>query len=90
MQWINSKFAKEYNRLTGQSGHVWKERYFSLIIEMAEQIIETFENIVKGSVGGGQVQDAKEYLKCSMYRHLHKKKDVYTEETRGSYDRQIL
>lgn len=41
MQWILSVFAMDYNRLTGHSGHVWGERFFSLILQTFMQYIRT-------------------------------------------------
>jgi REP element-mobilizing transposase RayT len=80
MQWINSVFAKAYNRLTGQSGHVWKERYFSKIIETAEQFVATFEYIVKSPIEAKLVQYAKDYRYSGLYHYLHKRKGIITED----------
>jgi putative transposase len=80
MQWINSVFAKAYNKLTGQSGHVWKERYFSRIIETVEQFIATFEYIEKNPLKAGLVQNAKDYPYGGLYQYLHKIKGINTED----------
>jgi REP element-mobilizing transposase RayT len=80
MQWIKSVFAKAYNKLTGQSGHVWKERYFSRIIETAEQFIATFEYIVNNPLKANLVQYAKNFRQSGLYHYLHKKKNIITEE----------
>jgi putative transposase len=80
MQWIKSVFAKAYNKRTGQSGHVWKERYFSKIIETTEEFIETFEKIVKNPLRANLAQDAKDYRPSGLYHHLHKIQSIITEE----------
>jgi REP element-mobilizing transposase RayT len=80
MQWINSVFAKEYNKRTGQSGHVWKERYFSKIIETIRQFIATFEYIVKNPLEAGLVKYAKDYQSSGLYHYVHKKKSINTED----------
>jgi putative transposase len=80
MQWIKSVFAKKYNKLTGQSGHVWKDRYFSVIIETVEQFITTFEYIVKNPLKAGLVQNAKDYRHSGLYHYRHKIQGIITEE----------
>jgi REP element-mobilizing transposase RayT len=80
MQWINSVFAKAYNKLTGQSGHVWKERYYSRIIETTEQFISTFEYIVRTPLEANLVQNAKDYRGSGLYHYLHKIQDLITED----------
>jgi hypothetical protein len=33
MKWLKQTFAVRYNLLTGRTGHVWGDRYWSLILE---------------------------------------------------------
>jgi hypothetical protein len=33
MQWMKQVFAQRYNALTGRSGHIWGDRYWSQILE---------------------------------------------------------
>jgi REP element-mobilizing transposase RayT len=33
MQWMKQTFAQRYNALTGRTGHIWGDRYWSLILE---------------------------------------------------------
>jgi REP element-mobilizing transposase RayT len=33
MKWMKQTFAARYNLLTGRTGHVWGDRYWSLILE---------------------------------------------------------
>jgi hypothetical protein len=33
LKWIKQTFAVRYNRLTGRTGHIWGDRYWSLILE---------------------------------------------------------
>ncbi len=80
MQWINSVFAKAYNKLTGQSGHVWKERYFSKIIDTIRQFLATFEYIVRNPVEAKLVHYAKDFRPSGLYHYLHKRKDIITEK----------
>jgi REP element-mobilizing transposase RayT len=72
MQWMNSVFAKAYNKKMGISGRLWKERYFSKIIETRQQFLNTFEYIVKNPVAANLVQNAKDYRYSGLYHYLHK------------------
>jgi REP element-mobilizing transposase RayT len=36
MKWLKQVFAQRYNRQTGRIGHIWGDRYWSLIVEDAE------------------------------------------------------
>jgi hypothetical protein len=36
MKWMKQVFAQRYNRQTGRIGHIWGDRYWSLIVEDAE------------------------------------------------------
>ncbi|MDR0598097.1 MAG: transposase [Treponema sp.] len=33
MQWLKQTFAQRYNVLTGRTGHIWGDRYWSAILE---------------------------------------------------------
>jgi REP element-mobilizing transposase RayT len=33
MQWMKQVFAQRYNALTGRTGHIWGDRYWSAILE---------------------------------------------------------
>jgi REP element-mobilizing transposase RayT len=33
MQWLKQTFARRYNALTGRTGHIWGDRYWSEILE---------------------------------------------------------
>jgi REP element-mobilizing transposase RayT len=36
MKWLKQVFAQRYNRQTGRIGHIWGDRYWSLIVDDAE------------------------------------------------------
>jgi REP element-mobilizing transposase RayT len=71
MQWINSVFAKTYNKKMGISGRLWKERYSSRIIETAEEFVQAFERIVKNPLMANIVKKAKDYRWCGLYYYQH-------------------
>jgi REP element-mobilizing transposase RayT len=33
LKWLKQTFAVRYNRLTGRTGHIWGDRYWSMILE---------------------------------------------------------
>ena len=33
IKWLKQVFAQRYNALTGRTGHIWGDRYWSLILE---------------------------------------------------------
>jgi hypothetical protein len=72
MQWMNSVFAKTYNKKMGISGRLWKERYFSRIIKTARQFVKTFEYIVNNPLLAKIVKNAKDYRHSGLYHYLHK------------------
>ncbi|MDR1107522.1 MAG: hypothetical protein LBL19_00645 [Spirochaetaceae bacterium] len=63
LKWMKQTFAVRYNRLTGRLGHIWGDRYWSLILEgePTEEGVEEAEAgpkaepkaRVKGRVGDG-------------------------------------
>jgi REP element-mobilizing transposase RayT len=71
MQWINSVFAKTYNKSQGISGRLWKERYSSEIIETKKQFENTFEYIVMNPLTAKLVNNARDYQYGSLYYYLH-------------------
>jgi REP element-mobilizing transposase RayT len=72
MQWINSVFAKTYNKKMGISGRLWKERYSSKIIESIDEFINTFEYIEKKPLMSKLMNRARDYRYSGLYHYLHK------------------
>jgi REP element-mobilizing transposase RayT len=76
MQWINSVFAKEFNKLMGYSGHVWKERYYSKIIETMKQALESFDRMVNKPIEVKSEQTVKELCHRGFSFYLYKLKSI--------------
>jgi REP element-mobilizing transposase RayT len=72
MQWIASVFAKSYNKMMGISGRLWKERYFSKIIETAEQLVNIFEYAAKNPLTTKPAKRSNDYRYSGLYHYLHK------------------
>ena len=75
MQWILGVFAIRFNKLFGQIGHVWYDRFKSKIIHSFHQLIHTFQYISDNPVKAGICINSKDYaysglneLKQKRYR----------------------
>ena len=61
MQWILSVFAICYNKKYGLKGHVWYDRFKSVVIRSYRQLIATFKYIVDNPVKASIVKDPAKY-----------------------------
>ncbi|MDA3948801.1 MAG: transposase [Spirochaeta sp.] len=55
MQWILSVFASKFNRMFGYSGHVWHDRFKSVVIGSLRQFVAAFAYITNNPVKAGLV-----------------------------------
>lgn len=69
MQWILSVFAQAFNRIFGFKGHVWYDRFRSVVIGSLRQFIATFLYITENPVAAGIVENENEYH-YSGVRHI--------------------
>jgi REP element-mobilizing transposase RayT len=53
MKWMKQVFAQRYNRLTGRIGHIWGDRYWSLIVEDGEAEGAAWVGEPRGETGAG-------------------------------------
>jgi REP element-mobilizing transposase RayT len=67
MQWILSVFAIHYNKRANIKGHVWYDRFKSIIINSLQQFISTFEYITNNPIKAGLCSSASEYKYCGQY-----------------------
>mgnify|MGYP006284928291 FL=1 len=61
MQWMLSVFALRYNRLFGLHGHVWYDRFKSVVIGSLRQFVTTFNYVLDNPARAGLVSDGREY-----------------------------
>lgn len=61
MQWIFSVFAKQYNKLTGLTGHVWYDRFHSTILENYFDYLNTYIYIMWNPVRAKIVRKPTDY-----------------------------
>jgi REP element-mobilizing transposase RayT len=87
MQWMNSVFAKAYNKKMGISGKLWKERYYSVIIETKAQFENTFTYILKNPAAAKLVKRARDYRYSGLYHYLNKIEGII--DIRGGFIRML-
>lgn len=61
MQWILSVFALRYNRYRGISGHVWYDRFKSVVVGGLRQFLATFRYIQDNPFRAGLVGIGERY-----------------------------
>ena len=59
MQFIKQSFTQWLNRRFGIKGTAWEARFFSKIVEFAEEIVRTFIYIEQNPIRAGLVKNAK-------------------------------
>lgn len=69
MQWILSVFAAKFNRIFGLNGHVWYDRFKSVVIENLRHFAAAFEYISANPVKAGIVTDVMHYRHNGI-RHI--------------------
>jgi len=62
MQWINSVFASRYNRLMGSCGHVWGERFFSVILHSLHDFLRAFDYVDENPVAAHLSADSSAWM----------------------------
>ncbi len=67
MQWILSVFAIRYNKIANVKGHVWYDRFKSILVNSARQFITVLEYITNNPIKAGLCTIAKEYRFCGQY-----------------------
>ncbi len=72
MQWILGNFARDYNIEMGYNGHVWYDRFKSVIIEGKTQYYRTNIYLWANPLSITRVKDVKEY-KYSAFYHIKKR-----------------
>jgi REP element-mobilizing transposase RayT len=67
MQWILSVFAIHYNKWANTKGHVWYDRFKSIIINSLQQFLSTFEYITNNPIKAGLCSRPSEYKYSGQY-----------------------
>ena len=66
MQWILSKFAVKFNKYYNYRGHVWYDRFKSIVIESLKQFFSVNEYIDNNPVKAGIVKKPEDYYYCGI------------------------
>lgn len=61
MQWILSVFAIRFNRHFNMSGHVWYDRFKSVVVGGLRQFVHAYSYITENPVKAGLVSEAETY-----------------------------
>lgn len=69
MQWILSVFASKFNRMFGYVGHVWYDRFKSVVVSSLRHFIAAFNYITVNPVKAAIVRDPLEYSYLGL-RHI--------------------
>jgi putative transposase len=69
MQWILSVFAAAFNRIFGYLGHVWHDRFKSIVVGTLRQFASAFAYIADNPVKAGIVCQPSDY-RHSGVRHI--------------------
>ena len=62
MQWINGVFAMRYNRIFRIKGHVWGQRFYSVILRHVYEFVRAFDYIDNNPVAAKLVCQAEDWL----------------------------
>jgi len=68
MRWIKSGFARAFNKITGNSGHVWKDRYFSRPIKSMSYYYNVFRYISENPVKAGLCKTIMDYAYSALHQ----------------------
>jgi REP element-mobilizing transposase RayT len=66
MQYLNSRVAVRYNKLSGQSGHLWGDRYKSCIISTDEHYTASVRYIYRNPKRANMVDNLEDFLESSF------------------------
>ena len=66
MQWILSCFAVRFNSFFGYKGHVWYDRFKSVIFETLRHYITAYYYINNNPVRAGLVEKPEDYIYCGI------------------------
>ncbi|MDR0557652.1 MAG: transposase [Treponema sp.] len=76
MQWIKGNFAKRWNKAHHTEGHLWGDRFFSKIIENADQFLKAFRYVDENPVAAKMVARAEEWEHGGLYHDMLGRRDV--------------
>ena len=76
MKWIQQTFAIRYNKEFKQQGHVWRERFHSVVLVSREQVIKAFNYITQKPENTAKPVNADQYKFSGFFDIINKLFDV--------------
>ncbi len=67
MQWILSVFAMRYNRTMKIHGHVWQDRFKSIVVNSFRQFSQVFKYISNNPIKAGLTNHPEHFKYCGAY-----------------------
>jgi putative transposase len=83
MQWIKCNFTKRWNKEHGIKGHLWGERFHSMIIRNKPEYDRMSGFIDMYAAAVQLVKKAKEWVFCGLYNKLEKLLWLVSEPEEG-------
>ena len=88
MQWILGVSAKKINKYFDFKGHVWYDRFKSVIIETYRQLLATFQYVCNNPVKANMVEKAEDHRYGGLWFIRHKRFELV--ERPGPLIKQLL
>ena len=85
MQWVLGNFAREYNGFMGYKGHVWYDRFKSVIIENEKQMYRTQFYIWNNPHSINEVKDVRNYEYSGFYHLKTGRRDILEPPDNETY-----
>ena len=76
MQWILSVFAVRFNKIHGYHGHVWYDRFKSVIADTLKHLAAAYEYINNNAVKAGLTEKAEDYKYRGFFFRKNKKAGI--------------
>lgn len=76
MQWILSVFARNFNQHFNLKGHIWYDRFKSIVIRSFRQLIAAFKYICNNPMKAGMVEEAEDYTYGALWFMKHRRFEI--------------
>lgn len=70
MQDLKQRFSRWYNRQTGNHGHVWSERFKSVMLETGRAVLACMVYVDLNSLRAGMVNRPEDYRFCGLAHYV--------------------
>jgi putative transposase len=70
MQDLKQRFSRWYNRQIDGTGHVWSDRFCSVLLESGRALIACMVYVELNSVRAGMIERPEDYRFCSLFHYF--------------------